>query len=256
MIRRSITLRDGRPGWALIPQQAHAQLAADLARHWKSLDEFAPSGHESDLLHAITHHDDGWDDWDGHWYEHTAGGMVPTSFNEMVPADSNRIWDRSIQQVQAQGPFVTYLVARHFVRMRERSSTDDPSGSSKSFIDRNRALCEQAFHTWREQSERASADIELVELAVDTLQFFDNLSLILCLGKYLNPIELTPPLPPAIKLRFVWPRFFDVRVDPNPFVESDLSFEVEILEIPDSWLDAKTLKRYARPGTLTWHLIG
>ena len=105
MIRRSITLQDGRPGWLLISQQSHARLAEELARDWNSLTAIGFPSQSGDLLAAIAHHDDGWDDWDRHWYEHT-DGIRPIAFHEMEPAESNRIWDRSIELAQAHGPLV------------------------------------------------------------------------------------------------------------------------------------------------------
>lgn len=250
MIRRSTTLQDGSPGWLLISQRTHARLAGELAYRWVSLPEFGPPENTSDLLAAIIHHDDGWDRWDQRWFEHMADG-VPIAFHEMDPAVSNRIWDESIELAESHGPLVTYIVARHFVRMRERSSSEDLSGSSDKFVDRNQRLCERSLRAWKELGKRTRSEMDLVELAVDGLQFFDNLSLILCLGKVKETIELTPPVPPAVSLCFEEP--WRIRFRPNPIAAMPI-LEAEALEAPDRGLDAKSLKRAAVPRKLTWHL--
>ncbi len=251
MIRRSTTLQDGRPGWLLISQPAHARLAGDLARYWMSLPEFAPPGNAPDLLAAIDHHDDGWEGWDRHWYEHTTDG-VPIAFHEMDPVDSNHIWDESIKLAKSHGPLATYIVARHFVRMRERSSSVDPSGSSEKFIDRNQSLCERSLDAWKQIRKRTRCERELVELAVDGLQFFDNLSLILCLGKVHTSIELTPPVPPPIALHFQGP--WQISLRPDPITQPAPIFEVDAWEVPDGGLDAKGLKHAAVPRQMRWQI--
>lgn len=252
MIRRSTTLQNGSPGWLLVSQRSHAGLAAELACQWATLPKCVPPGAVSDLLRAIRHHDDGWDAWDRHWYDHLDHG-VPIAFHEMDPAESNRIWGESIELAKSSGPLVTYLVARHFVRMRERSSSDDAGGASASFIDRNQRLCERSLRTCQATRGWRHADMGLVESAVDGLQFFDNLSLILCLGKVTTSIELTPPAFPPISLHFDGP--WQIRFDPNPITTTPASLlQVEALEVPACGLDAKGLKRAAVPRRLSWQL--
>jgi hypothetical protein len=253
MIRRSTTLQDGSPGWLLISQRAHAHLAAELAYQWTSLPEFGPPDDYRDLLSAIRHHDDGWQQWDRHWYENTADG-VPVAFHEMDPAGSNRIWQASIDSVQSFGPLVTYIVARHFLRMRERSSSVDPSGSSDEFIDRNQSRCERCLAEWGELRNGTKSGLQRAELAVDGLQFFDHLSLILCLGEVNQTIELSPPIPPSSSLHFVGP--WQIQFSPNPLTKPTSVLQAEALEVPAGDLDAKGLKHAAVPCQLRWHLSG
>ena len=99
----------------------------------------------------------------------------------------------------------------------------------------------------------------MVERAVDALQFFDNLSLILCLGKVDTPIELTPPTPPTLVFECDDTALdcgepVRIRFSPNPIAKSSASFVVEALEVPDCGLAAKTLKRRAVLRQLGWEL--
>ena len=84
MIRRDVTLPDGRPGWLRISQVDHARLSAELASRWGG-GRFLPvicnphvegenplRGVRDEVLAAIRHHDDGWLSWE------TAPAIDPT----------------------------------------------------------------------------------------------------------------------------------------------------------------------------------
>ena len=58
MIRREM---DEGAAWCLVPQIDHAHLAAEIAAHWRPLQDEEPAI-RADLIAAVQHHDDGWCD--------------------------------------------------------------------------------------------------------------------------------------------------------------------------------------------------
>ena len=117
MIRRDITADDGRPGWLLVPQIAHAELAGALADVWP-LDGI-PEDLAGELLVATHRHDDGWADWDSRPGVDPQSGR-PIEFDEMRLADSLPIWTLSIDEAAARRPIQAYFVAGHFTRLLRR----------------------------------------------------------------------------------------------------------------------------------------
>ena len=67
-------------------------------------------------MEAITHHDDGWADWESEPKLNPAIG-APYSFLEMPLAESLDIWDRSIASARKFGPLAGYIVAGHFYNL-------------------------------------------------------------------------------------------------------------------------------------------
>jgi len=53
MIRRNLTLVDGTPLWLLISQVEHARVSGELTEFWQQ-------PFPSEVVDAITQHDDGW----------------------------------------------------------------------------------------------------------------------------------------------------------------------------------------------------
>src|SRR5882757_3486291 len=106
MIRREIELAEGERLWLLISQVDHAHISGELTRN---LDE--RFSHE--VIEAITHHDDGWAEWEAApKLNPEIGG--PYSFLEMPLTESLAIWDRSIAAAREFGPLAGFIVAGHF----------------------------------------------------------------------------------------------------------------------------------------------
>src|SRR6187401_2881008 len=109
MIRREIKPNDKSTIWLLVSQVEHAQISGELVRNWR--DEFSP-----DVAEAITHHDDGWAEWESEPKMNAVIG-APYSFLEMPLAESLVIWDRSIVSARKFGPLAGYIVAGHFYNL-------------------------------------------------------------------------------------------------------------------------------------------
>ena len=267
MIRRDITTDDGRPGWLLVPQIAHAEVSGSLADVWR-LAGLRPADVESDLRTAAHCHDDGWADWDARPGVDPKLGR-PVNFDEMRPADSLPIWTRSILAVATQGPLVGYFVAGHFTRLLRRfdSWRSDPAAErlARDFLARHDANM-ACWLAERQESEPAEAGSrsELSDAArrgVSYLQLFDAISLWLCCAERHEPrrIELSAgegwtfsPAGGAAQDRL------HVRIDPWPLASAQCDLEVRGRVVPcaryqstDELLASTT----ATDVTLRWRLV-
>lgn len=189
MIVRSVQTPQGESKLFLIPQAIHAALSGDLASHWGRAS-FLPLVHPEVVWPAIFHHDDGWIPAD----EHPAIDPEthrPQSFLDTPAADSHTIWTNSIEWAGRISPFAQYLIAEHFMSLREHSeSGDSPEG--EAFLTKYEALCETWRDNWEDRHPATSE--QEVQLALRQLRFFDWFSLWLCLAKRTEPhtFEETP----------------------------------------------------------------
>jgi hypothetical protein len=187
MIRRDFILDDGRAGWLLVEQIAHAELAGNLADAWQ-VDGILPSL-AGDLRTAIHRHDDGWADWDSRPAVDPLSGQ-PIEFDEMRLADSLAIWTRSIDLAALRDPILGYFVAGHFTRLLRRfdSWRGDPAREelAREFLTRQ----DGDMGSWLAATKASRQE---ADRGVAYLQFFDAVSLWLCCAKPDEPrrIELS-----------------------------------------------------------------
>jgi hypothetical protein len=113
MIRREIELEEGERLWLLISQVEHARISGELTRQLAN----APS-HE--VVEAITHHDDGWAEWEVAPKLNPEIG-APYSFTEMPLTEALVIWDGSIAAARKFGPLAGFMVAGHFYSLLSNS---------------------------------------------------------------------------------------------------------------------------------------
>ncbi len=197
MIRRDISADNGRPGWLLVPQIAHAELAGALADVWR-LDGI-PEDLAGDLRWAIHRHDDGWADWDSRPGVDPQSGR-PIEFDEMRLADSLPIWTLSIDEAAARRPIQAYFVAGHFTRLLRRfdSWRGDAAREdlARGFLTEQNSNMELWLAAWQNGSSSLpnGARQSTAERGVDGLQFFDAVSLWFCCAERQAPerIELAP----------------------------------------------------------------
>ena len=113
MIRREIDLGEGERCWLLISQVDHARISGELTRHGN--EKFS-----REVIDAITHHDDGWAEWEAApRLNPEIGG--PYSFLEMPLEESLVIWDNSIAATRKIGPLAGFIVAGHFYNLLSES---------------------------------------------------------------------------------------------------------------------------------------
>ena len=95
MIRRNVTTENGQPGWLLISQVEHARISGEFAESWIDSPTanvtFLPLINPEELLPAIYHHDDGWQDWEKSPEVDPQTGR-PLAFTEMPLEVALEIW--------------------------------------------------------------------------------------------------------------------------------------------------------------------
>jgi hypothetical protein len=112
MIRREIEL-EGERLWLLISQVEHARISGELTRQLAH-----PPPRE--VVEAITHHDDGWGEWEAApELNPEIGGTY--SFIEMPLTEALVIWDGSIEAARKVGPLAGFMVAGHFYNLLSNS---------------------------------------------------------------------------------------------------------------------------------------
>ncbi len=184
MIRREEQTPGGMQ-WVLIGQPDHAQLAAELARHWGA----APLEPRDELLLAIGHHDDGWTEWERSPQLDSERGR-PLNFTEMPAEDSLEVWRRSIERAAARGPLVGWLVASHFSALL-RGSSHAQLDAAVAWLTEFDARRRGWLAAWQESSPSASP--EAAERALRHLQMFDWLSLWFCTAVRTKPEPFATP---------------------------------------------------------------
>jgi hypothetical protein len=201
MIRREFTADDGQRYWSFILQVDHARLSGELAAVWGNA-QMVPvicAAAETDrglatmrdeVLAAITHHDDGWADWERAPTIDAEHQRLP-SFMEMSLDEALAIWQRSIFACAEIGPLAAWIVARHFVELRRGSETQSPAATA--WVDEMTARCEAWLATWQTIDPRRHT-LQLADEAYTWLRLLDVLSLWLCCGGT-DPL----PFPPEAK---------------------------------------------------------
>jgi hypothetical protein len=169
MIRRGIALSERESVWLLISQVEHARISGELTQNSK--EHFSP-----EVVQAITHHDDGWAEWEtAPKLNPEIGG--PYSFLEMPLAESLVIWDASIAAARKFGPLAGFIVAGHFYNLLSDSeNAQQPAGIAWLAAKR------KSRTVWLDEwvRENPSHTIEGAKRAQHTLLTADLFSLWLC----------------------------------------------------------------------------
>jgi hypothetical protein len=241
--------------WILISQIDHARAAGALAEHWGSGD-FAPLFPRDELAWAISHHDDGWLEWDQAPGIDPQNGR-PRSFLEMELEDSLGIWSASIENAGRVGPLQGSVVAGHFCLLARRASawlTDIVRRQQvDGFLTEFKALRTAWLADWQSQNAAANT-AQRADLALTQLQFFDVLSLWFCCAWAIEPEEVPTPAGPVLKLT---PRDAQrVELAPWPLTVGGLNLEVHGRSVPvghyaDRWELAAAA---SQPIVLRWQL--
>lgn len=195
MIRRELTFADGVKHWLLISQVEHARLSGVLAE--KCIAKFGGNDHSVDsvrqeLLSAITHHDDGWREWEQAPRLDPQSGR-PLSFLELPIEEAMGIWDRSIHVAEQIGELAAWTVAGHFSALLCTVGQHAREPSARDWLRETARKRTQWFAAWHAGDE-AIHTADLAGEALKWLQLFDILSLWPC-SQYAIAGEQTPHLP-------------------------------------------------------------
>jgi hypothetical protein len=269
MIRRELTFANGQPQWLLISQVEHARLSGELAR--RCIDRFGPSGEamssvRQELLDAITHHDDGWLEWEHDPRLDPEHGR-PLSFLELPTAEAFLIWDRSIEVARTIGELAAWVVAGHFSALLCTVGQHANEPMVRDWLRRVAIERSDWFARWHARDE-ALHTAELAGEALKWLQLFDILSLWPC-SQYPVPGEQTPRYPQPFSFEENWTLVHEIRpadeqpssgpcrivFDPWPFGDAGFSLSASASLVPvRRYADSRELLAACVPFTTEWVL--
>ncbi|UFH56488.1 DUF3891 family protein [Spirosoma sp. KNUC1025] len=204
-------------GWQVINQQAHGLLAVQLALQWR-LDKRPV--HWEETLIALTEHDDGQDAWKGRNHLTKAGGPLHFQILEYSLDQCRNLIQIGLQKSR----WNALMMSMHTTFLYEPKRGTDKA--LDSFLDQQ--IENQA--AWRKQYKATKAD---ATYAYAFLQWFDALSLILCLDQ-VPPEErrLEISIGPDGISYFIRQRTDGtLGVDPWPFEQSMFSVHVEVFQL-------------------------
>jgi len=194
MIRFRQTGPDGDERWVLISQPEHARLAGQLAAAWAHPGWTAIEPRD-EVLDAVTHHDDGWIDWERSPDVDSEGN--PRQFTDMPLDVALTIWRSSIAICRDIGPLAGAMVAGHFAGLlrrfpgwRDRCTAEEAS-QADSFLAEQDQLCRTWREAWLAADRRHRPKV--ADAALAHLQMFDAISLWLCGHDHPKSFEPEPP---------------------------------------------------------------
>jgi hypothetical protein len=273
MLRRHLPLGDHPDRWLLISQVEHARLSYDLASHWgnnqvsavlsASNTSQAPLRHE--WLAAVHHHDDGWGSWEADPPIDPQEGR-PYSFLDMPREAALDIWRDSIYFARRHGLLAGWCVARHFAELL-RGSRDAEQSLSRQWLAEMESLAEGWLGEWLAQD--SGRQRSLAERGLAGLQFFDWLSLWLCLhcpgaseeggsepGQMQPGWDQSPSVELVAAMTQTRGEARQVAVRPWPFDVEELHVEVLGYAIPTGRYSSESQMIERRiPHSLAWHLV-
>jgi hypothetical protein len=238
MIRRMpVGPEDAASHWILISQVDHAHFAGQLAEHWGAA-AVAPLVARNDLLWAITHHDDGWSEWERTADVEPESGR-PRSFTEMPLDEGLAIWMRSINAAAEHGALAGFVVAGHFCALLRRfdaawkgaAATTQWAERFLATFDKVRNDCLQS---WLADSVEHTP--KLAERALGQLQLFDALSLWFCCQERPEPEDFPTPSGSVVRFAVADPLVSNerqrVEIWPWPLCVDGLNLEIAGREVP------------------------
>jgi hypothetical protein len=230
-------------GWQIIYQQAHGQLAAQLAWHWQP---FGPSDRWVDTLSAIAQHDDEQHNWDGHYGLTPAGAPANFTMKEFDLEQARGV----LRAARFQGRWRSLLTSMHLSTLYESLRGKDKT--TDAFLDEQQANQKR----WLKQLHIPQAE---AQRAYDLMHWCDRLSLILCRHELPEMSRALEIYTGADGQRYDVSRPTEngpLTVTPWPFREKELTVSVEAsllrqLQFKDDAELAAAL-REAPIETLTW----
>lgn len=237
------------PGWLLINQIEHARISAEIAACLPERTRI-----DTLVVKIINHHDDGWRASDEEPAFDAANGR-PYDFREMPSRSKNQIWGRSIADAVQFGPLAQFLVARHFLRLRQTVDGPTVSAAHREFARRFQRQSERWLADWQALDSVHHREQEaLRQLA--KLQWLDDWSLWLCCAERQRDWQTTDHQGREIcLLPDDLPRVF--RVDPWPFSVDQVACQVSSRFLPvKEYADAASMRKaLVHDVVLRWQLV-
>ncbi|WP_338875475.1 DUF3891 family protein [Spirosoma sp. SC4-14] len=218
-------------GWEIINQQAHGLLAVQMALHWQP--DSRPVNWAETLV-ALTEHDDGQDPWEGRRHLTKVGAPLPFQIPQYSVDQCRRMIEIGLQKSY----WNALLLSMHTSFLYESKR-----GSDKAL---DKFLDEQVANQtkWRKHYKVIKAE---AQYAYDFVQWFDALSLILCLNQV--PVQerrLEISTGPDGTVYFILQRRDgSLCIDPWPFDVQELAVHVETFQLSQVVFSNDNELRYA-----------
>lgn len=162
-------IRERNDAFIMIKQHDHAQMSKHLFQHLH--DHLLPRECYSSIEYAIAQHDCGWIPFDNapFWNDEKNS---PFSFTNFPTEPKTVLYEQGINLIEENDLYAALLCSEHYTRFLKNSS----EVAAKKLVERE--LIRQ-----KRIKARLNADEELFLKHYEFLQFFDNLSLYLCLNE-------------------------------------------------------------------------
>src|SRR5699024_779879 len=163
-------IRERSNEFIMIKQHDHAQISATL--YQKLHEKFLPrKEYRSTINYAISQHDCGWIPFDEapFWNDEAS---EPYSFTNFPTEAKTVLYEYGINQVEETDPYATLLCSEHYTRFLKKS-TDK---TSVEFVQSEQSRQKRILNQLNIARDQWMAHYEI-------LQFFDNLSLFICLNE-------------------------------------------------------------------------
>src|SRR5690625_1594605 len=163
-------IRERLDSFVMIDQHHHASLSGKLFDNLKSLYTLQEKTLHLALRHAIYYHDVGWIPFDLHpfWDDQS---QAPYSFITFPNSVKVVLYQSGIDTVQEVNAYAGLLCSEHYRRFLNKDYTSFP----KKFVHNEKIRQNNLIHTFEQ------FNYDTFQLHYEVLQFFDNLSLYLCL---------------------------------------------------------------------------
>lgn len=226
-----VRVRKDSDTFICIHQHDHGLLAGELASRFQ--EPFFPY---ASTLYAIAYHDIGWESFDQQlsWNEKTGR---PYDFDNAPLEEKIKLYQEGISRVEACYPYAGFLCSKHYASFFQH----DQSNLTQKFKEQERIRQHQLrAHFTREEEQQIQRNFQL-------LQFFDDLSLALCLNE---PTQNTHPwFQNGISLenktyKWEWLDNNTLRLNQNIFKEE---FEIEL-----PYLEVKKDKQIIKRNKYRW----
>lgn len=162
-------IRERNEDFVMIKQHDHAQISKKL---YQQLHEYLhPLDYKSSIEYAIAQHDCGWIPFDEVPFWNDKDNS-PFSFTNYPTEPKTVLYKYGIEMVEEKDPFAALLCSEHYVRFLENSSNE----MAKQFVLREKTR-------QKHLKTKLSVTENLFLSHYEILQFFDNLSLFICLNE-------------------------------------------------------------------------
>lgn len=209
---KTLIIRERKKDFIFIEQHHHATISGKLYTFLK--DEYVPQSPWGKAIeYAINHHDRGWIPFDQtpFWNDKE---QVPYDFTHFPAAPKTVLYKTGIDQVEEYSAYAALLCSKHYSLFMERHS----DSYSKKFVEEERERRQRIITSVPDFDEEMFADHYKI------LQFFDNLSLFICLnepGRNEHPYFLKGiPLPASFggnTLQLHWTSAEEIQLYPKIF---------------------------------------